>query len=399
MVKLTNDNVRTLPVKGADVLYPDDETPNFYLRVREGGSRTFIIQWRQGQFQRRSTVGKIGIYTVDEARKKARQLLVGIDNGTDPIARKAQARVDDRQLFGVLAAEYIDLRARDLRARSLEQCKLHLLKYFVPLHRLPLHKINRATVAAELRAVSKERGPVAANRGRSTLSVFFGWAIGEGIIEANPVLNTNKTSEGMGRERVLTDDELTAVWSAAPASDFGRIVRLLLLTSQRRTEIASLRWDEIVDGTITLSRERTKNGRAHVVPLSPQALAVLESAPRRVGRELVFGEGKGGFSGFAAAKKRLDEASGVTDWTLHDLRRTTATKMADLAVLPHVIEAVLNHTSGFRSGVSGIYNRSAYTEEKRAAMLLWGNHVRILLAKAKGTNVTMLRKPALGGVA
>jgi integrase len=398
MVKLTNDNVRTLPVKGMDVLYPDDEVPNFYLRVREGGSRTYLIQWRQGRAQRRSTVGKIGIYTVDEARKKARQLLVGIDNGTDPIAMKAQARVDDRQLFGVLATEYLDVRARDMRANSLEQCKLHLLKYFVPLHRLPLHKINRATIAAELRIISKERGPVAANRGRSTLSAFFGWCIGEGIIEANPVLNTNKSAEGMGRERVLTDAELVAVWHACPGNDYGNIVKLLMLTGQRRNEISGLRWAEIVDGALVLPRERTKNGRAHAVPLSPQALAVLHEQPQRVGREFVFGEGKIGFSGFAAAKKRLDEASGVEGWVVHDLRRTVATRMCDLGVGPHIVEALLNHV-GHKSGVAGIYNRSVYAEEKRAAMLLWGNHVRILLARAAGANVTKLRKPALGGVA
>jgi len=391
MVKLTNDNVRTLPARGADVLYPDDDTPNFYLRVREGGSRTFLIQWRQGPSQRRATVGKVGVYTVDEARKKARQMLVDIDNGMDPVTQKAQARVDDRQLFGVMAAEYLDFRAKDMRASSLMMCRLHLLKYFTPLHRLPLHKINRATIAAELRTVARDRGPVAANRGRSTLSAFFGWAIGEGVIEANPVINTNKSSEGMGRERVLTDDELVAVWNAAPDSDYGRIIKLLVLTGQRRDEIASLRWAEIVDGAIALPRERVKNNRAHVVPLSPQALAVLERVSQRVGREFVFGEGGIGFCGFGKAKARLDEVSGVQGWVVHDLRRTVATRMNDLGISPHIVEAILNHVSGFRAGVSGVYNRSSYAEEKRAALLLWGNHIRVLLARANGANVTKLR--------
>ena len=180
MVKLTNETVRTLPVKGTDTLYADSETPGLYLRVRAGGSRSFIIQWRQGQFQRRSTVGKVGILSVDEARKKARKLLVGIDDGHDPVAAKAKARVDDKQLFGVLVDEYLPVRAKDMKPRSLEQTTLHLRKYWKPLHKLPLKKIDRATVAAELRTIIKERGPVAADRGRSTLSAFFGWAIGEG---------------------------------------------------------------------------------------------------------------------------------------------------------------------------------------------------------------------------
>ena len=398
-MKLTNDTVRTLPVKGSDTLYADNETPGLYLRVRAGGSRSFVIQWRQGQFQRRSTIGKVGILTVDEARKKARKALVGIDEGHDPIAAKAKARVDDRQLFGVLVDEYLPVRARDMKPLSLEQTTLHLRKFWKPLHKLPLKKIDRATVAAELRSIAKERGPVAADRGRSTLSAFFGWAIGEGIAEVNPVVGTNKSSKGSSRERVLTDDELVKIWNAAPGSDFGRIVKLLLLTGQRRSEIADLRWAEIEDGAIVLPRERTKNSREHIVPLSPQALAVLDEQAERVGRERVFGDGEGGFSGFSKAKEVLDGASGVTGWTLHDLRRTAATRMADLGGQPHIIEAVLNHVSGHKAGVSGIYNRSSYSAEKRTALELWGAHVQTLLAQADGANVTLLRKPALGGAA
>jgi integrase len=397
MVKLTDSNVSTLPVKGKDVLYPDDACENFYLRVRESGSRTYCIQWRQGGLQRRATIGKASHLALDEARQRARKLLVGVHDGIDPIAQKAQTRVDDRQLFSVMAAEYLDFRSRDLRARSLVLCRLHLETYFKPLHRLPLHRINRATVAAELRVIAKDRGPVAANRGRSTLSAFFGWAIGEGVIETNAAVGTNRAAES-ARERVLSDAELVAIWNAAPDSDYGRIIQLLLLTGQRREEIGSLRWSEIVDGVIALPRERTKNKQAHTVPLSPQALAVLEKAPRRKDREFVFGEGANGFAGYGRGKIRLDEASGVQNWTVHDLRRTMATRMADLGVQPHVIEATLNHISDHKSGVAGVYNRSSYTEEKRAAMILWGNHVRILLARATGANVATLKR-AVGGVA
>jgi integrase len=211
---------------------------------------------------------------------------------------------------------------------------------------------------------------------------MFGWCVGEGILEANPVFGTNKQSKAKSRERVLTDDELMAVWTAAPASDFGRIVKLLMLTGQRREEIAALRRAEIGDGVLALPAARTKNSRAHDVPLSRQALTVLGDQPERVGREHVFGEGEGGFSGFSRAKDRLDKASGVTDWTLHDLRRTMATRMADLGVQPHVIEAILNHVSGHKAGVAGVYNRSTYAAEKRAALDLWGAHVQTLLARA-----------------
>lgn len=392
MVKLTNETVRTLQVKGKDTLYADSETPGLYLRVRAGGSRTFIIQWRQGQFQRRSTVGKVGVLTVDEARKRARKMLVGIDDGHDPVAAKAKSRADDKQLFSVLAEEYIGIRTNDMKPRTLEQIKLQLRKYWKPLHKLALKKIDRATVAAELRTIIKERGPVAADRGRSGLSSFFAWAVGEGLVEANPVIGTNKASKNASRERVLTEAELVAVWNAAPASDFGRIVKLLMLTGQRRDEIASLRSQELQSDLIALPAERTKNSRPHDVPLSIQARTVLEEAPDRVGRVYVFGRDEGGFSGFSTAKEMLNKASGVTDWTLHDLRRTMATRMADLGVQPHIIEAVLNHVSGHKAGVAGIYNRSTYAAEKRAALDLWGTHVQTLLARAEGANVTILKR-------
>lgn len=399
MTKLTNDTVRTLPAGSTgDAIYPDNDqrngVPGLCLRVRAGGSRTFIIQWRQGQFQRRATIGKVGVLTLDEARKAARKALVGIDEGNDPIAAKAKARASDKQVFGAVAQDYLEVRAKDMKPLSLDQCRLHLLTYFKAFHRLAIGKIERATVAAELRSISKDRGPVAADRARSTLSAFFGWCIGEGLAEINPVIGTNKQSKAKSRDRVLSDAELVAIWKAAPASDYGRLVRLLMLTLQRRDEIAGMKRSELDGALLSLPAERTKNSRPHDVPLSVQAVAVLEEQPERAGRDLVFGEGEGGFSGFSKAKERLDAACGVTDWTLHDLRRTGATRTADLGVQPHVIEAVLNHVSGHKAGVAGIYNRSTYATEKRAALDMWGSHIMTLLARAEGANVTPLRRPA-----
>ena len=374
-MRLTNDLARSLTAK-ADTLFPDDDVPNFYLRVRPTGSRSYIIQWRSAGRQRRATIGKAGILTLDEARKRARKMLVGIDEGHDPVAAKHQSRVEDRQLFGTLVAEYLAARASELKPRSLEAVKLHLEQHFKGLHPLPIARISRAMVAAELRTIRNERGNIAANRARSSASALFGWLIGEGLLESNPVVGTNSSNEGTGRERVLTDAELVAIWSAAPAGDYGRIVKLLILTGQRRDEVSNLRWDEVKDSMISLPSSRTKNARPHDVPLSPQALAVLDEVSARAGRDSVFGRGASGFSNFSASKANLDEASGVTDWTLHDLRRTCATRMADLGVQPHIIEAVLNHVCGHKGGVAGVYNRSVYAAEKRAALILWGQHVQ-----------------------
>jgi integrase len=414
VIKLTNDTVRTLQAGDTgDTIYPDSDrrhgVPGLCLRVREGGSRTFMIQWRQGRKQRRFTLGKAGVMTLDDARKKARKMLVGIEDGADPIAEKAKARIDDQQEFSVLMRTYLKGRAGDMKPSSLEQCTLHLQKYWKPFHQLPVSRIEKAMVAAELRKIAEDRGGVAANRARSTLSSFYGWLIGEGICEENPVIGTNKVGDEKSRDRVLSDAELVEIWQAAPDSDYGRIVRLLMLTVQRRDEIAGLRDEEanVTDKLISLPPERTKNSRAHEVPLSAPALEILAKQPRRDDREFVFGEGEGAFSGFSKAKLRLDEqilerrkantvdpskVKPMADWTLHDLRRTGSTRMADLGVQPHIIEAILNHVSGHKSGVAGIYNRSTYAAEKRAALDLWATHVLTIVAQAEGANVTKLRR-------
>jgi integrase len=401
-IKLTDETVRTLPAKdGKDTLYPDSDSRNgvsrMYLRVRPGGSRTFILQWRKDGIQRRITIGKAGLLKLEDARKRARKELVGIDDGHDPAVVKAKARVDDRQIFEAVAQRYLEHRKGNMREGSLYLCQLHLLTYFKPLHRLPLQKIERAMVADELETIAKKRGKVAADRGRSSLSAFYTWCIGTGLAKNNPVSGTFKHSEGKSRERVLTDSELVKIWNASSDGAYGRIVKLLLLTGQRRDEIAELKWAEISDegDTISLPSSRTKNNRQHDIPLSPQARAVVAEVPKVDDRDNIFGRGKNGFSGFSRSKEALDEACGVVDWTLHDLRRTAATRMSDLGVQPHIVEAVLNHVSGHKAGVAGIYNRSAYAAEKRVALDLWGMHVQTLLARAEGANVMTLRASAM----
>ena len=137
-----------------------------------------------------------------------------------------------------------------------------------------------------------------------------------------------------------------------------------------------MRWSEIdLDAEVfTMSAERTKNKRSHSVPLSMQALDILRTTPMRANRDLLFGEGKGSFSGWSRSKQRLDQRSGVGDWTLHDLRRSAVTGMAELGCQPHVIEAVVNHVSGHKAGVAGIYNRATYAAEKRVALQMWADH-------------------------
>ncbi len=216
-------------------------------------------------------------------------------------------------------------------------------------------------------------------------------SIGEGLTDVNPVVGTNKPTEEVARDRVLTHGELAAAWEAAGQGEYAAIVRLLILTGQRREEVGGMLWSEI-DTESALWRigaERTKNGRSHHVPLSAPALAVLSAVERREARDLVFGAGDGGFSGWSKAKSALDtrvntrlnpggaQHPAQKPWRLHDIRRTVATRMVDIGVQPHIIEAVLNHVSGHKAGVAGVYNRSSYAPEKRAALDVWASHVTV----------------------
>jgi integrase len=206
------------------------------------------------------------------------------------------------------------------------------------------------------------------------------WAQQQGKAESNPVAFTEKREE-QKRERVLSDDELRAIWNAAGEGDYGTIVKLLMLTGQRREEIGGLMWSEIADGKINLPPNRTKNGKAHFVPLAEAALALL---PKRTGRDHLFGRGDGadGFAGWSAAKAALDKRLGdMPAWTLHDLRRTVSTQMHEKGVAPHVVEAIINHISGHKAGVAGRYNHANYSAERKAALDMWAAHVMQLVAK------------------
>jgi len=373
---------------------PKDRVAGLGLRIRAGGSRKFVFLFRLGGRQLKYTIGDATAWTLDAARAEARRLRVQVDRGENPATVKqdrAKEAAQEQVTFAAIADQYLKRKERQMKPRSFVEVTRHLKKHWQPLNGLRLDNITRAMVASRLAVIADERGATTADHCRISLSTLFSWAIGEGIADTNPVIGTNRQGGYKPRDRVLTDAELVKIWQAAPDSDFGRIVKLLMLTGQRRDEIGGLGWSEIdVDNKlIALPGERVKNHRAHEVPLSDMALDVLFGQHRRLGRERVFGES--GFAGWGKAKERIDAAVKLKPWRLHDLRRTAATRMADLGVQPHVIEAVLNHISGHKAGVAGIYNRSTYAAEKRAALDLWANHLKVELAQAAGANVRRLQ--------
>jgi integrase len=236
--------------------------------------------------------------------------------------------------------------------------------------------------------------------GRS-LGKFFSWLLQHRRITSNPCVGVWCPPAPVARERVLTDDELRWFWQAAGGlgSPFGPLLRLLLLTGQRLTEVSGMRRDELRDdGTWHLSGNRTKNHKPHIVPLCPVARELIDSVPVIEGCPYVFSTtGLRPVSGWSKTKARLDTAmlalanKEIAPWTLHDLRRTAVTGMADLGIAPYVIEAVVNHISGAKAGVAGVYNRSEYAAEKASALARWAQHV-LGIVSGRAANVMQLGK-------
>jgi integrase len=327
----------------------------------------YYVRYRHNGTQVVRSIGRHGALTPDTARAKAKQLLGTVAGGIDPFAQALSG-----EGFPVAVDRYLE---RKHSLKSFRETERYLRNHSSPLHSLRLSQIDRRKIAALLGDVETECGPVARNRLRSNLSAFFSWCITEGLLETNPASGTAKADEGGSRERVLTQDELRKLWRGLGDDAFSNVVRLLLLTGQRRNEIGKLQWSEIdlARKMIVLAPERTKNSRVHELPLSAQALAILKRIPRRNTTDFLWG--KRGFSDWNGGKHELDQRLRIAPFTLHDLRRTCATGMAELGILPHIIEAVLNHVSGHKSGVAGTYNRAKYADEMRSALQRWADHL------------------------
>lgn len=341
----------------------DNSVPGFGVR-KQRRDAVYVIKYRVFGRQRFVTIGKHGHWTPDTARREARRLLGLVAAGKDPQFEKEEAREQAADTLGRVIDLFLVYAKAKQKPRSFVETQRHLKVNWLPLHPVSIFHLTRRQVAARL----TELGGYRAARARSALSAMFNWAIGEGYDVVNPVLGTNRQVE-KSRDRVLTDAELKAIWDASGPGPYGRIVRLLMLTGQRRDEVGQMKLSEITGDLWTIPASRTKNHREHTIPLAPVAM------------ELV---GDFSFSGWSKSKVALDARLEIAPWRLHDLRRTAATKMGDLGVAPYIIEAVLNHVSGHKAGAAGIYNRARYEVEVRQALTLWGDYVHGLLRSVSG---------------
>lgn len=415
----------------------DDAISGFGLKVTPAGSKVYVYQYRiarPGQAERtparRYTIGRHGNLTPDEARKRAKELAALVARGVDPrqqeLAKLAEedeaerlelerARIESELAFSKTAARWLDHYENEKarRASSVSMAKLVVNRYLSPaLGEKPMPHISRADIQPIIDAIPVRRKGIR----RAVFvyaSVLFGWAVQRGDIASNPLAAMVKPEAPKSRERVLTDHELAEVWRASEkiGSPFGAFFRLLILTGQRRSEVAGMVWAELdrASSTWTIPGSRTKNGVASIVPLNASAAAELDNlANRRKGEEngdpdgvwpkvgfVLTTTGKTPISGITKAKKALDatiakarqgsddEKENVIDlmpeWRIHDLRRTLGTGFQRLDIRFEVTEAVLNHVSGAKGGIAGIYQRHDWKDEKRSALDAWGSHVASII--------------------
>jgi integrase len=420
--ELSKDTIAALTVpEGKFDSYIWDETlPSFGVRKLHTAALSFVVKFTIRGQQRKQSLGRLIINDDTTKDDVGRAIRIARDEAQTALARarlhhdfKAAERekaAEDREKAAEMAAKakaeaatqarrtdtigpriktYIEART-DLRPESLLEVKRHLNSHMAALHGTPVADLRRKLVSDEIDRIAGANGKVTADRVKTSFSTFCAWLIEKEAIDENPCLGIKRKAKGGGRTRVLSIEELTAVWpaTARDGDDYDKIVRLLLLTGQRRQEIGGLVWDEIDfrKRQIELSPERTKNERHHIIPLSDQALAILRSVSAKDDRDYVFGRGKGGFSGWAKAKARLNERLGkaVTPWRLHDLRRSFVSHCSDLDFgTPLAIEAAIDHFSNERGGIKGVYNRGNQQRQKRELMDKWGNHIEQLVTAAK----------------
>jgi integrase len=404
-VKITKRAVDALVATNGRLFVTDTDLAGFGMIVTPAGSKSYIVEYRPGAGgrsapKRRVTIGQHGSpWTPDTARDEAKRILGLVAVGRDPAADKADARRKEGTTVQDIATAFIEKYAKARQKSWQETERVFRNDVYPAFGSKPVQEVTRQDIVRLVDTVA-ERGPIMANRTLAYVRKFFNWCIERGYITATPCAGIKPPGAAKARERVLDDGELAEVWRAAEAigGNWEGVVKLLILTAQRREEVVAMRWDELdLDGANwTLPGERTKNKRGHEVPLVATAVAALRMVPRLAGCSFVFSTtGLSAMSGWSRAKSRLDAAIAearskagnsepMPGWTFHDLRRTATTGMARLGIHPHIADAILNHKTGSIQGVAATYNRHGYLGERRCALQSWEAHV---WAKVKGGTV------------
>ena len=401
--------------EGKRVIIYDGQVPGFGLRISDKstkesrGAFVLVARYPGSQNPAPRRIGDFPAMSLATARQTAREWRTCLSQGVDPKEKEAERQRDEKRrkadtfeaVFEAFAADHL------CSLRTGKEVEASVRKHVFPSWAsLPITSIKRGDVNALIRGIRSE-APIAANRVLAYLKKFFGWAVDQDLLDASPAAGVKRPAKETRRDRVLTENEIRAIWAACDdIGAFGAAFKLMLLTAQRRSEVAGMAWSEIdtKNKNWALGRERTKADRSHDIPLSSMAMAIIETCPKvggfvlATGRSLSATKGEAAqISGWSKAKRRLDDAAAkhfrqvtgdetatFSDWHLHDLRRTAATYLAKLGIDRVVISKVLNHAEG---GVTSIYDRHAYEPQKRRALDLWAEHLAGIVSGAERENV------------
>jgi len=416
--KLSEETVKRLPVpdKGNRVTYFAGATiqganapRGFGVRVTAAGARAFVLNYRLRGREHRFTIGAWPDWSALKAVREARNLRQRIDRGENPIADRipSPATASVASLLDEFIARYVRNPKQPLRERTADEYESAFNRLVKPrIGKLGIYEVRRSHIIRMLDEIEDANGPVAADRTLAYVRKAFNWYATRDDQFNVPVVRgmARIKPKERARKRVLSDDEIRAIWpELARAGTFGAFIKALLLTAQRRDEVAQMSRKEIgSDGIWTIPAERYKTKCANFVPLSKAALAVIAGQPTIDGSDYVFSSrAKTPFSGFSKSKAALDKAvlaamqkrakkggkvEPIPNWTLHDLRRTAKTLMARAGVRPDISERVLGHVI---AGVEGTYDRHSYADEKRDALEKLAEMVERIL-KPLAANITML---------
>ncbi len=347
--------------------YFDGRQRGFGVRVSMGGAKTFVLV--EGKGRKIHSLGRYPELTLLDARKKAKEVLgQAVAGKAEPSATLSFSEI--RELF------FEDSRMRTKPSTHAEYVRL-LKKHFV-FSKLA-QSITRADLMEAVTAVREH--PSLEQHCFVAIRTLFNWAVRHGYLATSPVPTIR--FQTVSRTRILTENELTSIWHRAEevGYPYGVLIKLLILTGQRRGEIAGLRRSWISKDAITFPVGFCKNKREHVIPLGAMAKSIIDGITSE--GELLFparGRTDTTFSGWSKAKAQFDVPLGIAPYTLHDLRRTFSSQMAELGTPIHVTEKLLNHVSGTLSGVAGVYNRYSYATEMRSAVEAYETRLQALIS-------------------
>lgn len=387
--KLTKKMIDAFTYDGGWDVRWDAAIPGFGVRIYPSGKKSYVLSYRHKGQKRLLRIAQVGKLALDEARNKAFKELAKLSDDIDPLEdrRKKAPKRAVKKVF----EEYLEKYAKP-KNKSWKETKRIFDHDVIPAFgNKAVHDVTRQDVLRLLDKIAARGSGTMANRTLAHVRKFFRWCQERDLIDSSPAAALGKPAPETARDRVLTEEEIRTVWDACRKEGYpyGILVRLCLVTAQRLGEVSAMRWRDIdlEKNLWILPREATKAKRRHDVPLSGLAVRLLCDIPREESEstddDYVFTttRGKRPFSGFAKAKERLDdnivrhsETEGKKPpppWRIHDLRRTAASGMAALRVSPHVIERILNHSSGIVSGVAAVYNRYDYAREMREGLELW----------------------------